>query len=192
MCRFAARECAPIFFGSCPKKTVTPGQKKGALVSTVGPSGQLWTRRGVPERDRWWSMLDSALGAGAALLNLLALRHANWNCEVGQRLKGPAALVAAALWFLVEVSACGPYTGPGSGSGARGESFLSATSNLHPSLNLRRRSSKPAPGIASPSEANVTAQAVCSEAEHTGLVAESLSLTTPDLRPHPQLAAAQF
>ena len=28
--RFAARECAPIFFGSCPKKTAAPGQKKGA------------------------------------------------------------------------------------------------------------------------------------------------------------------
>ena len=32
--RFAARECAPIFFGSCPKKMAAPGQKKGAFAQS--------------------------------------------------------------------------------------------------------------------------------------------------------------
>jgi len=137
-------------------------------MSTVGPSGQLWTRRGVPERDRWWSRFDPALGAGTALLNLLALRHANRNCEAGQRLKGPAAPVAAALWFLAEAPACGPCMGPDIA-----ESFLMTNPDLHPHPNLRRRSSKPVPSPAHLAEVNSTAQVVCSKAEHTGLVVKA-------------------
>ncbi len=95
-------------------------------------------KRGVPERDRWRSRLDPALGAGAVLLNLLVLSHANGNCGDGQKLKGPAAPVAAALCVLAEMPA-----------GVQ---------------------SKPVPGPAHPPEADLTAQVVCSEAEHTGPV----------------------
>ncbi len=149
-------------------------------MSTVGPMGQLWTRRGVSERNRWWSRANSALGAGMVLLNLSVFSHANRNCEVGQRLKGPAAPVAAALWFLAEAPACGPYMGSDIA-----ESFLMTNPDLHPHPNLRRRSSKPVPSPAHLAEVNSTAQVVCSKAEHTGLVAESLSMTTPN--PHPSL-----
>ena len=53
-------------------------------------------------------MLDSALGAGTALLNLLPLRYANGNCGGGQRLKGPAFLSAlraslSAAWAVAAV-----------------------------------------------------------------------------------------
>ena len=45
--RFAARECAPIFFGSCPKKTAAPGQKKSASA------------------DKWPSAICPQYGSGA-------------------------------------------------------------------------------------------------------------------------------
>ena len=137
-------------------------------MSTVGPTGQLWTRRGVPERDRWRSRLNSALGAGTALLNFLVFSHANGNCKAGQGLKGPAVPVAAALWFLAEALECGPYTGL-----KIAESLSMTSPNLHPNPQMRRHSSKPVPSPAHPTETNLTAQVVCSEAEHTGPVAKA-------------------
>ena len=49
MCRFAARECTPHFLWLRQRKRAVHGPKeKRFLVSTVGPSGQLWTD------GRWW------------------------------------------------------------------------------------------------------------------------------------------
>ena len=138
-------------------------KEKALWCPQLAPMGQVWTRRGVPERDRWRSRLDSALGAGLILLNVLVLCHANGNCEAGQRPKGPAVPFAAALWFLAEALACEPYTGPDIV-----ESLSIFTPNLYPSPQMRARTPNFVPSPAYPPEANSTAQVVCSEAEHTG------------------------
>ncbi len=120
-------ECAALRHGNEPpfsfrlrrKENGRSRSKEKALwCPQLALTGQLWTRHGVPERDRWWSVLNSALGAGLILLNLSVFSHANRNCEVGQRLKGPASLLLSRPvglsvfpspvfhWFLLPRSCC--------------------------------------------------------------------------------------
>ena len=107
MSGFAGRGCAPAFLWVAPKeKPPRPVEKKGAWAQN-GASRLICLKYEGPRKRPWWSLSDSALGAGPVLLNLLAFCHANRNCEDGQKSEGPAFLFAlpaslSATWAVAE------------------------------------------------------------------------------------------